>query len=274
MHRSIAPLVCLGTLACLGSESGSPQEAKQSEAAVDRKLAAVDAVEKSTGGLEAIKKRGTIRFLVRRSEANFLPRAGMPWLSDIENAESFAESLEVEPIFVLVDSYDELIPALVEGRGDVVAAQLTVTKARKKKIQFARSTLGVEEIVVGKKGAKDLPQKPEDLEGREVVVRSSSSYAGSLAKLAKKGVELKIAEADEHLDTAAIVDLVVASEGQQLTVVDSHLLQAIESYNDQVVRLFPLAEKREISWGVRKNNNDLKAALDRFMIKRAMTERR
>lgn len=228
--------------------------------------------ETDTGGLARIKARGTLRVIVRRSEAAFLPRAGMPWLSDIENAEAFAEAIGAKPVFVLVESYDALIPALLDGKGDLVAAQLTVTDDRKKQVAFARSTLGVEEIVVGKKGAPNLPTKPEELGGREVVVRSSSSYAASLAALSKKKkVEVKIVEADEHLDTGAIVDIVTNGSGEQLTVVDSHLLAAFETYNDQIQRLFPLATKREISWAVRKSNSDLKAALDRFVIERAMT---
>ncbi len=229
---------------------------------------------KAVGGLDAIEARGTLRIIVRRSEATFLPRTGMPWLSDIENAEAFARSLGVEPVFVLVEAYDQLVPALREGRGDLVAAQLTITEERKKWVDFARSTLGVEEIVVGKKGAPGLPTSMEGLAGRQVLVRPSSSYASSLAELSReKGIEVEIVEAEEHLDTATIVDTITDGAGERLTVVDSHLLAAIEQYNDRIARLFVLAQKSEIAWAVRKDNPELRAALDRFFIKRALTGR-
>ena len=252
------------------SKSGSdaPPEADEAPTNVQR----ADVTEAATGDLDAIVARGELRILVRRSEAAFLPRAGMPGLRDLENAEAFAEWLGVTPVFVLVDRYGDLIPALVEGRGDLVAAQLTVTEARKKKVAFARSTLGVEEIVVGKKGVEGLPRSIEALKGWPVLVRKSSSYASSLKAAAKKH-ELAIVEAPEGMDTEAIVESITAGDGKRLTVVDSHLLAAFETYNPDIEPLFSLKDRREISWAVRKEDVALRAALDRFVIERSMTKR-
>ncbi|MEQ9503772.1 MAG: transporter substrate-binding domain-containing protein [Deltaproteobacteria bacterium] len=273
--RIVALSVLLAAGACKskeGDETATGAKKGKKSRPVKATQAAADA-DQDVGDLEAIEKRGTLRVLVRRSGAQFLPRAGMPWLEDIENAETFADSLGVEPVFVLVDRYEALIPALIEGRGDLIAAQLTVTDAREDQVAFARSTLGVEEIVVAKKGADGIPEKIEDAEGWTFLVRKSSSYASSLEALAKEHT-LKIDYADEHLDTDAIVEKVTTSKDKILTVVDSHLLAAFEQYNPDIARAFALDEKREIAWAVRKSNPKLKEALDRFHIERAMSEKR
>lgn len=232
-------------------------------------------VTKDTGGLDAIKTRGQLRVLVQRGEEDFLPRRGTPALRDVETAEAFARSLGVSAVFVVIEAYDELIPALLEGRGDLIAAQLTVTPGRREQIAFSRSTFGVAEILVGRRGAKDSPKTVEELAGRTVHVRKSSSYAETLAKLkTKDGLQtLNIAYAAEHEDAEQIVFSV--SQGERaLTVVDSHILTAIESYNPNFERLFSLNDKREIAWAVRKSNPKLRTAVDDFVLQRALTSHR
>ena len=72
-------------------------------------------------------------------EEEFLPRQGMPASLDKTLAEELAGRLGVDMEFVFVDRRDELIPMLVEGKGDLVAAQLTVTDKREQQVAFARA---------------------------------------------------------------------------------------------------------------------------------------
>ncbi|MCA9553043.1 MAG: transporter substrate-binding domain-containing protein, partial [Myxococcales bacterium] len=229
----------------------------------------------ATGGLEAIRARGTLRVLVQRSEEGFLPRTGTPALADVELAEAFAATLGVEPIFVVVEAHSELIPALVRGEGDLIAAQLSVTPARAEQIAFGRSTFGVSEILVGRKGAEGLPTSIPELAGHTVHVRQSSAYAETLERIKAehKLTDLTIAYVPETEDAEDIVFSVTNGE-RELTVVDSHILTAIESYNPRFVRLMTLQDKREIAWAVRKENPELRAAVDNFFLERALTSHR
>lgn len=244
-------------------EAADPQPGPAAKRSADEEV--------DTGDLDRIKARGVLRILIHGDdEQDFLPRAGMPALQDIEQAEAFAEELGVKPELVLVDSYEDLVPKLLEGRADLIAAQFTVTEARKKTVAFGRSTASIAEILVGKKGAPELPKKLEDLNGREVHVRRSSSYWETLQKLkAEKAPELKLVAVDEHLDAESIVHQVTVGQ-RPLTVVDSHLLDAIETYNLEVERLFAVAEDRQLAWAVRRDNPKLKAAVDAFVVQQAM----
>jgi ABC-type amino acid transport substrate-binding protein len=70
---------------------------------------------------------------------------------------------------------DQLLPALVSGKVDMVVAQLTVTPERQKLVDFTNPTRkNVDEIVVTGPGAPVIASV-NDLSGQEVFVRKSSS---------------------------------------------------------------------------------------------------
>src|SRR4029453_11070112 len=80
-------------------------------------------------------------------------------------------------------SRNELIPALLDGKGDIVMADFTVTSERQKVVDFVEPWIaGVDEIVVTRPGGPVITSV-DDLSGKEVFVRESSSYYQSLVML-------------------------------------------------------------------------------------------
>ena len=182
------------------------------------------------GDLPELQKRGVLRVLVEGTDEDFLPRQGMPKAQDRALLERFAAKQGLTVEFLTVDSFDKLIPLLQEGHGDVIAADLAVTKDREKQVAFTRPLTRVNEVLVGRRGAEDLPKKVEDLAGKTVHVRPSSTFAASLQSLGKQAPGLVIADAAESVEPEHLVWQV--SRGEiPLTVVDSHLLAAIETYS-------------------------------------------
>ncbi len=266
---------CLLT-ACRGcappeAEEEIDQDATPEELGVSHVSATDRELSRDTGDLDAIAERGTLRVLVASAEESFLPRSGTPASLDREMVRELAGRRDLDVQFILVPEHDSLIPMLLEGVGDLVAAQLTVTESRKEDVAFTWPLHSADEIVVGKKGEEGLPSKPEELSGRKVHVRAGSAYAETLAELAKETApDLELVPVEEHLDTETIVYEVTTGK-RPLTVVDSHLLTAIEAYNPNVERLFTIKEGRDIAWAVRPNNPDLKAAVDAYLIEKALT---
>src|SRR6476646_4569522 len=85
-------------------------------------------------------------------------------------------------VFVPVP-FDQLIPALLEGRGDIAAGGLTITPARQERVAFSDPYLtNVDEIIVAAKGVRDL-KTLDDLAGREMRVVRGSSYLDHLRQL-------------------------------------------------------------------------------------------
>jgi membrane-bound lytic murein transglycosylase F len=221
------------------------------------------------GDLDAVVKRGALRVLVFGDDEPFLPRAGAPPLaSDLELAQALAENLHVAAEPVRVDRFDDLVPMLLAGKGDVIAARLTVTAARKKLVAFSRPTAVVSELLIGRRGAAN-PKSVADVAGRAVVARASSSYAETLADL-----KAKLVAAPENASEADLVRDVAAGKAE-LTACDSDQLEDIRAFaGDGVEALFPLRERREVALAFRPTNPKLKIAADAFLVQRALTEHR
>jgi ABC-type amino acid transport/signal transduction systems, periplasmic component/domain len=70
---------------------------------------------------------------------------------------------------------DQLFAALNEGRGDIVAANLTITEDRLEKVDFTDPVLkNVHEILVTGPSAPAIA-KLEDLSGKELYVRNPAA---------------------------------------------------------------------------------------------------
>ena len=126
-------------------------------------------------------------------------------------------------------SSDQLIPQLLEGRGDMIAARLTITPLRKNLVRFSIPYRTVDEVVVT--SLEPLPfQKLEDLAGYRFAVRESSSYHDSLLvfnrRLRSKGLgPVEILTVPKAIETEAILQRVALGE-YEFTVVDSLLSES------------------------------------------------
>ena len=202
----------------------------------------------ATDDLDGVVARGSVRVLVYGVGETHLARDGSPAQRDRELAEAVAKTLGVDLHVILVENYADLIPMLLDGRGDIVAAQMTVTDARKKQVAFTRPTRSVDEVLVGKRGGAKLPRTLAELAGREVHVRQSSSYAQTLDGLLTETGEplgVRIVGVEESASTESIV--YELSRGELgLTVADSNILDMMEGYNQG---FFDCSKKRK-EWNV------------------------
>ncbi|WP_237058197.1 hypothetical protein [Microbulbifer sediminum] len=70
-----------------------------------------------TGDLDAIRKRGKLGILVDVTNTDSLHRAATPQDIEIERAKRKAEILGLEPVVLYAESFDQLIPMLIEQGG-------------------------------------------------------------------------------------------------------------------------------------------------------------
>ncbi len=231
------------------------------------------------GDLDGMVKRRNIRFLVALNPMLYYldkgRQAGITYeaarqFEDALNARLKRGNLRVHVVFIPV-ARDQLLTSLAEGRGDVAAANLTVTEQRKRSVDFAAPfSTDVSEIVVG--GRAGLPlDSLEDLSGKEVFVRLSSSYAESLRALNKRlaaagRAPVTIVAADERLESSDALEMVNAGL-VPLTVVDSQIAEFWAQVWDGLT-LYPNLKLRSgasIAWAVRKGSPKLKAAINSFV---------
>jgi membrane-bound lytic murein transglycosylase MltF len=232
-----------------------------------------------TGDLDGIMKRRNIRVLTTFNRTNFFIHQGnkhgfeYSLLRDYEkklNEGRGRRDLKVHMEFIPVPR-DELIPRLLKGEGDIAAAGLTITSARLEKVDFTEPYLtGIDEVVVTGRGARNIAEI-EDLSGKKVHVRKSSSYYESLrtlnGRLKEKGLDpVKIAHVAEGLETEDIFELVSAGT-LDITVADSHLAQIWSGVQENLLvhEHLKVRSGGRIAWMVRKGSPRLKASLDGFI---------
>jgi membrane-bound lytic murein transglycosylase MltF len=232
-----------------------------------------------TGDFNPMAKRRLIRFLVVHSKTFFFVDQGAQRGMEYELAMEFEKyvnrklktgTLKVQVAFIPV-TCDRLLPALLAGEGDIAAASLTIIPAREKLVDFSAPFLtGVSEIVVTGSSSPPL-HGVDDLAGREVYVRRSSSYFEGLTRLNKSfrkagKPEVKLVLVDEHLEDEDLLEMVNA-DIIPAVVIDSHKAE----FWGQIfkgIRLYPAAAVNtggRIAWAFRKNSPQLREMLKGFV---------
>ena len=231
------------------------------------------------GDLDGMAERRVIRTLVVSGGPQFFYYRGKPRgivaellvLLQKELNESLGRGLDQIEILPMPVSRDKLIPALVNGNADLVAADLTITDARSELVDFSIPMVrNVDEILVFARGRGDDVAVLDDLSGRTVYVRKSSSYFEHLSELNRdligRGLKpVRIDEANEHLRSQDILDMVNAGL-VSATVVDnfkarywSKIFPEMNIREDLVVHA-----GGEIAWVFRKDSPQLAAAINSF----------
>ena len=174
----------------------APQEAADGLLTID-----VASIQKPwTGDLDGMIERRLIRVLTVNSKTIYFVDRGVQRGTAVDYARLFEEelnkkllaekklknrNLKVRIAFISVQR-DELLPALVAGRGDIAAAGLTITPERRKLVDFSAAGMSnVSEVVVTGPASPRISSL-DDLSGKSVFVRKSSSYYENLVALNKK----------------------------------------------------------------------------------------
>lgn len=286
MHRFvlliILPVFLWGGMASAAqpqaAQKPAGQPAAKSEEADPFRLPDITAT-KWTGDLDGMIQRRGIRVLVPYSKIFYFVDKGTQRGIAYDSLRLFEDDLNKKlqnrhirvHVFFIPVSRDELMSGLVQGRGDLAVSNLTITPERKNQVDFSIPNVkNVSEIVVTAPGAPAVA-KAEDLSGREVYVRPSSSYMESLKalndRLAKaKKPPVKIRPAPETLEDDDILEMVAAGL-VQATVVDQPIYDFWAKVFPQLVlnKTATLRTGGEFAWMFRKNSPQLKAEVNAFL---------
>jgi len=231
------------------------------------------------GDLDSMIKRRIVRVLLPYNKTlYFLDKDGqqrgliydmMTAFEQELNQQIATKNLKVQFIF-LPTARDQLIPQLLAGRGDIIAADLTITPDREKLIDFSTPLAsGIKEVIVTSTSAASLSSL-EDLSGKTVFVNPSTSYAEnlkllnvSLQKQKKNPVVIK--DAPGTFETEDILEMVNANL-VSITVSDLYLARFWKNIfpNIQIHENLALHKDGNIAFAFRKNSPELKKALDSY----------
>jgi membrane-bound lytic murein transglycosylase MltF len=238
-------------------------------------------VGKWTGDLDGMIERKVIRVLTVYSKTTFFVDKGAQMgmipdafrlFEDNLNKRLNNKNVRVKVIFVPVAA-DDLIPALLEGRGDIVAAGKLITAWRKEKVDFTNATRsGISSIIVSGPGVPAI-SSVEDLGGKEVYLRASDVSAENVkvfnARLAAAGKPpVKIRPAPEVLADEDLLEMVNAGL-VPMTMVDDYVGEFWKQVFPKLVLSTDAAVRTDgqTAMMIRKNSPMLMAELNGFITK-------
>ena len=231
------------------------------------------------GDWDQIKQRRILRALVAYSRTLYFVDRGMQRGATYEALKAFendvnkqlgAMALKFNVIFIPV-SRDELIPALLDGRGDIAAASLTSTPEREQLVDFSEPFVSnVSEIVVTGASSPRI-SSVDDLAGKVVHLRKSSSYWEHLEGLNQRMVKegkppVKLVPASEDLEDEDLLEMVNAGLIPIMVCDDFKARfwkQILKKLN--VEPPIAVSTSGSIGWMMRKNSPKLKAVIDAFV---------
>lgn len=230
-----------------------------------------------TGDLPEIRERRVLRALLSPSRTDFFVHGGRPRGLQIELLEHFEKFLNegasrserIEIVYIPVN-FEELLPALLAGRGDLTAGFLTITEERQKQVAFATGrSFKVSEVIVMARDA-DPVDTLDDLAGRTVTLMRGSSYETHLRDVSRQirrqgRPRISITAANPHLVTEDLLELVNAGL-VEITVADDFrarlwapLLPNLVVREDLVVHA-----DGNVGWAIRPDNPELLEVANRF----------
>ena len=232
-----------------------------------------------TGDFDKLVKRRMIRVLVPYSRTLFFNDKGTERGLTAELVRDFERYINQKlkttkrpiTIYLIPTTRDRLLPDLNGGLGDIAAGNLTITEERLKVVDFALAGIRdhVTEVVV------TGPKSPaistvEDLAGKTVHVRTSSSYYESLVSLnerlgRERKAAIKLVLVPDALEDEDMMEMLNAGLFEAIVVDDwkskmwAQILPEIKVNDGATLR-----KQGQIGWAVRKGSPQLKEAIEDF----------
>jgi len=236
------------------------------------------------GDFDQMLERRVIRVMLPYSRTLFFIDKGQERGITAENMRDFerhlntkyAKQLGKRPLTVVLitTTRDKLLAKVNEGFGDIAAGNLTVTEERKKLVDFAvaKGVKPVRELLVSGPAAPEV-KTLEELAGKTVHVRPSSSYAESLAAL---NTNLKAA-AKEPVKIVALPNALEDEDALEMLNAGLFEFAIVDDWKGRMwTQVLPKIKMREdlvlrsdavIGWAIRKNSPKLEAEILDFFAK-------
>ena len=176
---------------------------------------------------------------------------------DRELLEGFARLHKQRFEVVTVASWDDLVPALLQKKGDIAAGRFTVTPARAKLVDFTSECFPTRHVVLTRKPKRTILTTDELRTAKLATIKGSAVEEAVLAAGVPKRNLVHIAPT---VTSDALRDERVAA---LVTNVETAI---VEARGDPTLQLgLFLGPPRSLAYGVRKEDRALREALDEYL---------
>lgn len=254
----------------------SEQVDSDNDGFIDQFLNSADAGSNYELDLEGIKERDTLKAITTYSPTSYFLYRGRPMGYEYELAVRLAEYLDVELEMVVARNIDGIFQLLNDGAGDVVMHNLTVTKVRKKYVDFTLPLNFTHQVLVQRKPDnwrqmklheidQELIRNPIHLIGKTIHVRANSSYRERLLNLEEElGGDIDIQYLSGELSTSEIIEQVHVGE-IEYTIADFNIAKINRSYFQDIDIETTVGVMTRLAWAVRKTSPQLLSEINQWL---------
>ena len=203
--------------------------------------------------IEKIKQTGELKVLTRNNAHCYYTYRDNPFGFEYDLARAFSDHLGVV-LNVVTPTWEGLTTALFSGKGNLVAASVTISESREQRLNFSDEYLTVQQKIILHKNNNQI-ERLEDLDGKTIHVRQGTSYEERLKELQAQGSSL-IIKLHENTPTEEFIRMVSEKE-IEATVADSNIALLNRRYYPDVRIAFPIEEKQSLGWIVKDGDTAL-----------------
>jgi membrane-bound lytic murein transglycosylase F len=211
--------------------------------------------------LHKIIKAGRITVITRNTPHCYYLYQDEPMGFEYELAREFADYLGVALKVNITESWEEMIPALYDGAGALIAAGMAITPRRQQQVSFSDGYMDIQQHLIAHRNQAKIKSLAE-LSGKTVHVRQATAYQERLEELQQQGVALTI-ELHDDLPTEELIQQV--AEGEiELTVADSNIALLNRRHYPAAIMAYPISDQQHLGWAVHPKARRLESKINSF----------
>lgn len=227
--------------------------------------------------LTGIRARGKLIAVTDFNAIDYFIYRGEPMGYQYDLLHELSKFLKLDLEIIVENDLEKSFSMLDQGKCDLLALNLTVTKERSVKYQFTIPTSHTRQVLVQRRPPKWWVMHPEvleksmlrnqlDLAGKTIYVPQNSSYASRLHNLSEEiGDSIHIIEMED--DFESLISKV--SHGEiDFTICDENLAKVNQAYFRNIDIKTAISFPQNLAWALRRNNTrQLLDTLDLWLIR-------
>lgn len=216
--------------------------------------------------IDSILSKGKILAKVDNSSTSYFIFKGEPMGFEYDLLKAFANHLNVKLEIDVISDLDSLFHNINSEEVDIVAANLTVTNERKKKVLFTDEILSTRQVLIQNRiNGRRLIRKINELIDSTVHVRKESSFYERLNHLSDEiGGPINIEPTSGKVTVEQLIDLVNSGE-ISYTVADEHVAKINQAYYNNIDVKTPISFEQQVSWALPETHQELNDSINAWL---------
>ena len=216
-----------------------------------------------------IKARGVLKVLIDYSSTDYFIYKGNPMGFHYELLQHLADDLGVKLELTVNNNVEECIELLQNGKYDLLAKNLTVTKDRKNKLNFIIPHSKTKQVLVQRSKYKSKAKyinSLSDIVGKKLYVQSGTAFIPRLKNLSNeigKDINIKTIKGKSEEELIALL-----SQGKiDYTIADAHVAKVNSFIYKNIDYSLDISLEQDLAWATRIGANNLKESIDSWLSK-------